>query len=339
MDHRQFVFTIPKTLRTYFKRNRYLLGDLAKCAWAVLKEFFRAIDPNAVPAGIFCIQSFGNLLNFMPHIHAIVANGYFVGGTFYPLGQAFLNEGIDILCQIFRDKVLEMLQDKELLSRELTQNILSWSHNSGFSVHAEVLIEAGNRQGMERLARYIMRNPVAQEKIVIGENGTIYYHAKAVNPNFQGNFRTFEDPLEFLAEVLQHVPPKNFHLARFFGAYSNSSRGKRNRRIHADDCEIPIFMPALANRVPRKVRKAWARLIAKIYEVNPMICPKCGGEMKIARFIEQEDKIRSTLSTLGLPYQPRGQPDENAEQVQEQDIVIIPDGEPFYDDDDTFLLN
>ena len=70
-----------------------------------------------------------------------------------------------------------------------------------------------------------------------------------------------------------------------------------------------------------------------------MICPKCGGEMKIARFIEQEDKIRSTLSTLGLPYQPRGQPDENAEQVQEQDIVIIPDGEPFYDDDDTFPLN
>ena len=64
VDHRQFVFTIPKILRGYFRQNPHLLGDLAKCAWLALKEFFLTIDPQAVPASIFCIQSFGNLLNY-----------------------------------------------------------------------------------------------------------------------------------------------------------------------------------------------------------------------------------------------------------------------------------
>jgi hypothetical protein len=26
-------------------------------------------------------------------------------------------------------------------------------------------------------------------------------------------------------------------------------------------------------------RSAWARLIAKVYEVDPLICPRCGSEM------------------------------------------------------------
>ena len=64
-----------------------------------------------------------------------------------------------------------------------------------------------------------------------------------------GNFRAFKDPLEFLAEVLQHVLPPNFHSVRYYGAYSNAARGKRNRRLQERtqdddcDCEIPINMP------------------------------------------------------------------------------------------------
>ena len=28
-------------------------------------------------------------------------------------------------------------------------------------------------------------------------------------------------------------------------------------------------------------RSAWARLIKKVYEVDPLICPKCGNEMRL----------------------------------------------------------
>ncbi len=32
-------------------------------------------------------------------------------------------------------------------------------------------------------------------------------------------------------------------------------------------------------------RKNWAKLIQKIYEVDPLTCPKCQGQMRILRLI------------------------------------------------------
>ena len=37
-------------------------------------------------------------------------------------------------------------------------------------------------------------------------------------------------------------------------------------------------------RSVRSARYAWALLLARIYEVFPLICPKCGGETKIIAF-------------------------------------------------------
>jgi hypothetical protein len=47
-------------------------------------------------------------------------------------------------------------------------------------------------------------------------------------------------------------------------------------------------------------RKAWARLIQKIYEVDPLTCPKCKGAMKIISFIDQSAIIKAILQHVGL---------------------------------------
>ena len=31
----------------------------------------------------------------------------------------------------------------------------------------------------------------------------------------------------------------------------------------------------------------WAKLIKRVYEVDPLVCPCCGGQMKIVSFIER----------------------------------------------------
>jgi ssDNA-binding Zn-finger/Zn-ribbon topoisomerase 1 len=46
--------------------------------------------------------------------------------------------------------------------------------------------------------------------------------------------------------------------------------------------------------------KSWARLIKKIYEVDPLICPKCGKDMRIIAFIEDYGVIRKILDYLGI---------------------------------------
>ena len=50
----------------------------------------------------------------------------------------------------------------------------------------------------------------------------------------------------------------------------------------------------------KSCRKRWAALIRKIYEVDPLICPKCGAMMKIVSAIEDDIAIQKILSHLGL---------------------------------------
>ena len=50
----------------------------------------------------------------------------------------------------------------------------------------------------------------------------------------------------------------------------------------------------------RGFRRNWARLIQKIYEVDPLVCPKCAGQMRVVAFIEDMDVIRKILKHLGL---------------------------------------
>ena len=51
-------------------------------------------------------------------------------------------------------------------------------------------------------------------------------------------------------------------------------------------------------------RYVWALLLARIYEVSPLLCPQCGGAMKIIAFISETVVIREILGHLGEPKSP-----------------------------------
>ncbi len=53
----------------------------------------------------------------------------------------------------------------------------------------------------------------------------------------------------------------------------------------------------------------WARLLARIYEVFPLLCPTCGGELRILAFLTEPQPIHDILNHLGLPTRlPRPSP-------------------------------
>ena len=57
---------------------------------------------------------------------------------------------------------------------------------------------------------------------------------------------------------------------------------------------------------PRLDRRRWAALIKHIYQADPLLCPQCGGTMKIIAFFEahQPDIIRKILEHCGLWHDP-----------------------------------
>ena len=63
----------------------------------------------------------------------------------------------------------------------------------------------------------------------------------------------------------------------------------------------PVEDPDLSgDGTSKEYKKNWARLIQKIYEVDPLSCPKCHGRMPIISFIENEEVIKKILKHLDL---------------------------------------
>jgi hypothetical protein len=102
--------------------------------------------------------------------------------------------------------------------------------------------------------------------------------------------------LDFLAEVTQHIPDKGEHLVRYYGWYSHRQRGirKRTRQVgQVESDKLTIHRSALDTQTSATggALSAWAMLIKRVYEVDPLECPCCGGQMKIVSFIELGPKI------------------------------------------------
>ena len=99
---------------------------------------------------------------------------------------------------------------------------------------------------------------------------------------------------ELIARVLDHLPAPRQQLVRYWGYYSNVSRGKRRAaslrlaRVAVPDDErlsetgaVTVLAATAEEPFRRRARLTWAALIKKIYEIDPLLCPYCGAEMKI----------------------------------------------------------
>ena len=126
-----------------------------------------------------------------------------------------------------------------------------------------------------------------------------------------GPKRNFEvlGPLDFIAEFTQHIPPKDSHLIRYCGFYSNKARGMRKKAEVAQ--QEDASSPSDVSRTPaRRCSQTWAMLIKRVYEVDPLVCSKCGGIMKVVSFIEPGRPKSSRRSSSIVAYG-RNQPHEH----------------------------
>jgi hypothetical protein len=76
---------------------------------------------------------------------------------------------------------------------------------------------------------------------------------------------SLRDAPEWLAAMCSHVPNRGEQTVRYYGWYSNVTRGKRRER--AEDNTVPYIIES--DRPPAACRKSWGRLIQKITEANP----------------------------------------------------------------------
>ncbi|MEY3123987.1 MAG: hypothetical protein RLZZ573_507 [Pseudomonadota bacterium] len=234
-----------------------------------------------------------------------------------------------------RRRILRAFVARGLLEKYDAKDMQAYQH-SGFSVDTSVRIEAHDRAALERLLRYCARSPFAMERLRKAGSELVYRCAKQHSEpasNRRGP-RTDEltlTPLELIDRIAALVPPPRIHRHRYFGVLAPNSplraavtaltaapaqvttvqmqpdtksadRGDSTHGPRALD--NPIAPAAEPAPIKRPAHYLWAVLIARIYEVFPLVCPICGGQMRIIAFITHRADIRQILDHIGEESEP-----------------------------------
>ena len=302
-------FTLPKMLRPYFLYYRELLGKLAQLAYETVREMMAAAveQADARPGMVAVIQTFGSSLKWNPHIHAIVTRGVLLDdGSWTPIPYVD-SHNAELL---FRHKVLGFLRDQELITQERIELLLSW-RNSGFGVHNRTTVYPSDSVGLHKLACYLIRPPVNLSRLRYHPDSKLLLFEPKSGQPIDDDDDPLVDPLEFLARVLIHIPEPRKHLVHFYGVYANRIR-TTYRAVDSARAGADGEASELTSR--RTLSRRWAELIFRIYEVDPLDCPRCGARMKVLALIVEPNVIRQILDHLETRACPRAPPNSTQPQ-------------------------
>ncbi len=114
LPHRQFVFTVPKLLRPYFKHDRKLFADVSKLIHNLVTDYYREFNGKELATGsIISHQTYGDMLRFNPHFHSLILEGGInYKHNFYHIPV----KDTQCLAETFRRAVIKLFVDKELLT-------------------------------------------------------------------------------------------------------------------------------------------------------------------------------------------------------------------------------
>jgi len=132
-----------------------------------------------------------------------------------------------------------------------------------------------------------------------------------------GTTHVIFEPLEFIEKLAALVPAPQLNLVRYFGVLG-ASAGWRPLVIPSEpvaDGTAPSICAHDKNKVSAKNdsscqsaihprRYGWAELLKRVFLVDVLICPHCGGCLRILSAIIPLEPIVKILDCLGLPSKP-----------------------------------
>jgi hypothetical protein len=145
LPHKQFVFTVSKLIRPYFKHDRKLFADISKLIHNLITDYYREVNGKELTTGsIISHQTYGDtcaehgrsMIRFNLHWHCIILEGGIDDkNDFYHIRLKDKAK----LTEVFRRVVIKLFVDKELMNNDFAVQFSNWT-NSGFSVDNSVFL-------------------------------------------------------------------------------------------------------------------------------------------------------------------------------------------------------
>jgi hypothetical protein len=242
---------------------------------------------------------------------------------------ALTHELLERLQHTVRRRVLRHFARHGILEPHDAEDMLGWDHGGGFSLDAGVRIESHDRVGLERLIRYCARPPFALDRLhlVGGRSDQILYLLPKPDPTGRTALRL--SALEFLDRLAEILPPPRIHRHRYHGVFAPNAplrplvtaRAREDNALAVHTSIQAGPLPPSSGRLPPKSEapeapapqppdttparpSRWAALLARIFEVFPLICPSCQTPLTFIAFLTDPDPITRILVHIGEPTSP-----------------------------------
>jgi hypothetical protein len=168
--------------------------------------------------------------------------------------------------------------------------------HDGFSLHAGVCVTGTDREGLERLCRYVARPAIATERLSELPDGRIAYDLR--HPWSDGTTRVVFEAQSFLEKLAALIPPPRAHLVTYHGVLAPAA-ALRSRIVPGPSAARPN--EGGSRSAGGRRRYPWAELLKRVFAVDVLRCHRCGGRREVLAFITEGVVIRAILECLGLP--------------------------------------
>ncbi len=200
------------------------------------------------------------------------------------------------------------------------------AHVEGFDLHAAVSIAATDRDGRERLCRYLLRPAVAQDRLELLDDDSVRVELRSAWSD--GTTHLLFEPLELIGRLASLIPKPRTNLLIYHGVLAPHARWRARVVAYGVNAVAPAFaagpveltladdaaveqdqhpgQPAPTARANGRCRscvsgnRSWAELMRRAFGIDVLACPGCGGRLRLLATIMSPAVIRTILDHLGI---------------------------------------
>lgn len=256
------TFTVSDKLRIFFLFLPKSRDVLFQSAAEVILDWFK--ERGILPAITCVLHTYGRSLIFHPHIHMIVSAG---GLCLKTRKHWIASEFIPYEMLRKRWKTVLLLNIKPLLDKDLKEKLflMNWYVNVGLR-----LINA--RATVSYIGRYTKKPVIAETRIVDYDGKLVTFIYLDYHDNSEVKYTL---PVEkFISLLIQHIPPKNFRMIRYYGLIANQAKKKWQPIVFKLLFQTKKVIQSLSWRARRILHK----------KIDPLVCKLCGREMILLEF-------------------------------------------------------
>jgi hypothetical protein len=223
VPHRHFVLSVSDKLWPYL-RDWSVMKRYMDAAIAAFNDYFsKLLHQQGIKVGVIVVlHPFGKDLRWCPHLHLILTEGGFDRhGKFHPVGfvpaDAFRKKWqYDVLIALRKAGVPPGVIDA--CFKEHKQGFYVWLHRSGRIDNPKLIAKY--------VGRYVRHPAIANSRIDASDGKIVQFHYQTEKEGIKERHNVTLPVDDFIGGLTQHIPPPQFRMIRYYGAYARRTKRK-----------------------------------------------------------------------------------------------------------------